>query len=156
VEAGDKGVMMSELENSSTESVPDEVRAPVGDYLIEGVYGLIVVVTVVTWAVIGFMVWVPLLIRTTAVLAGTIFYATLFRDQARVVNSQRSVHMAVRFYIRGFEHFVTFYRQRHDPDPPIGFLEPISDLRWKELLIECLWVICVWAMLTFTTHSLFG
>ncbi|HEY5177585.1 MAG TPA: hypothetical protein VII95_18660 [Terriglobales bacterium] len=133
-----------------------ETSTGAGNYLIEGVYVLILVVTVGGWTVAGFAVWVPLLIRTTTLLAAAVFYATLFRDQARVINAQRSLHSAVRFYVRGFEHFLSFYRQRHDPEPPVGLFEPLSEMKWKELLVECVWVVGVWAILYFVTHSLIG
>ena len=127
-----------------------------GDYLIEGVYALILVVTVGGWAIAGFGVWVPLLVRTTTLLAAAVFYATLFRDQPRVTSAERSLHFAVRFYVRGFEHFLAFYRHRHDPEPPIGLLEPLSDMKWLELFIECLWVVGVWTVLYIVVHALFG
>lgn len=129
-------------------------RTGVGDYLIEFVYALILVLTVGGWSIAGFAVWVPLLVRTTTLLAAAVFYSTLFRDQARVINAQYTLHFAVRFYVRGFEHFLTFYRQRHDPEPPPGLLEPLSEMKWKELLIECLWVIGVWVGVYILVHSL--
>ena len=132
------------------------VRTGAGDYLIEAVYSFILVVTVGGWALAGFAVWIPLLVRTTTLLAAAVFYATLFRDQARVVNAQRSLHFAVRFYVRGFEHFLTFYRQRHDPEPPIGLFEPLSEMKWKELVVECIWVLGVWAGIYLVVHSFTG
>lgn len=116
----------------------------VADRLIEGVYGFILIVTVGAWAIAGFAVWIPLLVRTTTLLAASVFYATLFRDTARVRNAQQSLHFAVRFYIRGFDHFVSFYRQRHEPETPLGLFEPLSEMKWKELSIECAWVVGVW------------
>jgi hypothetical protein len=121
----------------------------VADHLIESVYGFILLVTVGGWSVAGFAVWIPLLVRTTTLLAASVFYATLFRDAARVQNAQRSLHFAVRFYVRGFDHFICFYRQRHEPEAPLGLFEPLSEMKWKELLIECAWVIGVWAGLYF-------
>lgn len=131
-----------------------ELPSRAGDYLIEGVYGMILVVTVSAWSIAGFAVWVPLLVRTTTLLAAAVFYVTLFRDQARVLNAQRSLHFAVRFYVRGFEHFLTFYRQRHDPDPPAGLFEPLAEMKWKELMVECFWVVGVWIGIYFVFHSL--
>ena len=134
-------------QSSTTESTG------VGEHLIEGVYALILVVTVGGWSVAGFAVWVPLLVRTTTLLAAAVFYATLFRDQARVINAERTLHFAVRFYVRGFEHFLTFYRQRHDLEPPPGLFEPLSQMKWKELLIECGWVVGVWAVIYLLVHG---
>ena len=125
-----------------------------GHYLKEGVYAFILVVTVGAWTVIGLAVWLPLLVRSTTLLAGTVFYHSLFRDQGRVAHAQRSVHFAVRFYVRGFEHFLGFYRQRGEPEQPVGLFEPLTAMKWKELLIECGWVLGVWVVSYFALHAL--
>lgn len=135
---------------------PDTISSSskAAECLIEGVYALILIVTIGTWVIIGFAVWIPLLVRTTSFLAASVLYATLFRDPARVINAQQAVHFAVRFYARGFTHFLVFYRQRHDPEPPLGLLEPLSDMKWKELLIESVWVVGVWVVLYMASHAL--
>lgn len=138
---------------SETKAGPAIQESGVGHYLIEGVYAFILVVTVGAWAVIGFAVWLPLLVRSTTLLAGSVFYASLFRDQARVTHAQRSVHFAVRFYVRGFGHFLAFYRQRHEPEPPAGLFEPLTTMKWRELLVECAWVVGVWAVSYFAIEA---
>ena len=144
---------MTATNRGSTDEGGDVVRTGFGDYLVEAVYAVILVVTIGTWAVIGAAVWVPLLVRTTTLLAASVFYATLFRDQARVTNAQRALHFSVRFYTKGFEHFLAFYRQRHDPEPPVGLLEPLSEMKWKELVVECVWVVVVWSAIYLIVHS---
>ena len=121
----------------------------------EVVYVAILLITVGAWTLVGFAVWVPLLVRTTTIMAASVFYATLFRDPARILNAERSLHFAVRFYLRGFEHFLTFYRQRHEfSEAPVGLLEPLSEMKWKELLVECAWVIGVWSLVYLFSHAL--
>ena len=122
-------------------------------YLIESVYAVILAVTVGAWAVLGFVVWVPLLVRTTSILAGTVFYVSLFRDQARVAQAQANVHFAVRFYARGFEHFLVFYRQRAEPETPVGLFEPLTTMTGRELLVECAWVVTVWVVTVFSVNA---
>lgn len=140
---------------SQDTSAPSALRhSSFGERLIEMVYVLILLVTVAGWTLIGFAVWVPLLIRTTTLLAGTVFYATLFRDRARVVLAEQRLHFAVRFYVSGFQHFINFYRQRHDQEAPIGLFEPLSELRWKELAVECVWIAGVWVVLYVVFHPL--
>lgn len=128
----------------------------VSNLLIEGVYAFILVVTISTWTVAGFGVWIPLLIRSTTLLAASVFYATLFRDQTRVTLSKNNLHFAVRMYSRGFQHFIDFYRQRNDPEPPVGLFEPLSEMKWKELFVECAWVAGVWILLYFAWHGPIG
>lgn len=143
--------------NTEEPVATQEARIPesgFGHYLIESVYALIVVVTVGAWAVLGLAVWFPLLVRTTTVLAGSVFYSSLFRDQARVAHAQRSVHFAVRFYVLGFVHFLDFYRKRGEPESPVGLFEPLTAMKWKELLVECAWVFAVWTVTYLVLHSL--
>jgi hypothetical protein len=125
-----------------------------GRLLIEAVYFLILVVTVTGWTVIGFLVWVPLLIRTTMLLTAVVLYATLFGDQDRVVRAEQGLYIAVRFYLRGFEHFMNFYRQRHEARPQGGLLP--SEVRWKEMIVQCAWVIVAWSAVYFSVHSIFA
>ena len=118
--------------------------ATVADHIIEVVYRVILVATVAAWTFVGFLAWVPLLIRTTAFFAAAVFYATLFGDQDRVTAAEQSVKFAVDFYVRGFHHFSDFYVHRHDPARPVGLLGPLKEMKWRELLIESLWVVGVW------------
>lgn len=140
------------------QDAPPQIPWPTGiaGRLVEGVYALILVVTVGTWTLVGFAVWVPLLVRTTTLLAAAVLYASLFREQRRVLDAQQAVYFAVRFYILGFSHFLAFYRRRHEPEPPVGLLEPLARMKWRQLLLECIWVILVWAVLYFVVHSVLG
>ena len=124
-----------------------------GQFLIEGVYAAILVVTVGAWAVLGFVVWVPLLVRTTMFLAGTVFYVSLFRDLAQLARAQSSVHFAVRLYSRGFEHFRAFYRQRGQPEQPVGLFEPLTSMTRDDLLVEGVWVGTVWVGAVFAVNA---
>ena len=147
---------LAAIEKQSAPSAVDRFE----HYLIEGVYGAILVVTVGSWAVLGFVVWVPLLVRTTTLLAGTVFSVSLFRNPARMAHAQAGVHFAVRFYGRGFEHFLGFYRQRREPETPAGLFEPLTTMTRDDLLVECVWVVTVWIATVFTVYraasALFG
>ena len=136
-----------------TPRTPRVSRHGFADLLIEIVYALVLVTTVGGWTVAGFLVWVPLLIRTTTHLVAVVFYSTLVDDQARVTRAERHLHLAVRFYVRGFEHFINFYRQRHAAETLTGLL---TEMKWRELVVECIWVIAAWALLYFGTHFLFS
>ena len=124
-----------------------------GHFLIESVYAVILVVTVGGWAVLGFVAWVPLLVRATILLAGTVFYVSLFRDPEKLAHAQRSVHFAVRLYARGFEHFLTFYRKRGEPVTPVGLFEPLTSMTRDDLLVEGVWVGTVWMAAVFAMNA---
>jgi hypothetical protein len=117
--------------------------------LIEAVYRITLFVTIGAWAVFGFAVWIPLLVRSTIILARALFHASLFRDAARVTNAQLFVHFAVGFYKRGFEHFLGFYRQRGQREAPNGLFEPLTAMNAKQFVIECGWAVGVWLLAFF-------
>jgi hypothetical protein len=125
---------------------PPSVADRFGHYLIEIVYAVILGVTVSAWAILGFVVWVPLLVRATTLLAATVFYVSLFRDNARLEHAKSRVQFAVRFYPGGFAHFLAFYRQRGEPEQPTGLIEPLTTMTRGELLVECAWVVSVWVV----------
>ena len=131
---------LAAIEEESDPSVWDRF----GRSLIEGVYAVILGVTIGAWTLLGFVVWVPLVIRNTILLAGTVFYVSLFRDKAKLTFAQCQVQFAARFYARGFEHFLACYRQRGEPYPPVGLFEPLTAMTRGELLVDGLWVITVW------------
>jgi hypothetical protein len=118
-----------------------------GQRLIEAVYGVILALTMSAWAVLGFVVWVPLLVQHTIFLAGTVFYVSLFRDQIKLAHAQGRVQFATRFYANGFEHFLAFYRQRGQPDTPVGLFEPLTAMTRGDFLVEGAWVVTVWGAL---------
>lgn len=122
-------------------------------YLTEIVYGAILGVTVALWAVLGFVIWVPLLVRGTTLFAATVLYVSLIRDYERLALARQSVHFAVRFYARGFEHFFMFYRLRQEPESPVGLLEPLAVLTRRDLLIQGAWVASVWVVAVLTASN---
>ena len=147
---------LAAIEKQSAPSATDRFE----NYLIESVYAVILVVTVGAWAILGFVVWVPLLVRTTTLLAGTVFYVSLFRNPARMADAQAGVHFAVRFYSRGFKHFRAFYRRRREPETPAGLFEPLTAMTRDDLLVEGVWVVTVWVAAVITLYraasALFG
>ena len=140
---------LATIEKQSAPSVLDRFERG----LIEGVYAVILVVTVGAWSVLGFVVWVPLLVRSTTLLAGTVFYISLFRNAARLADAQSEVHFAVRFYARGFEHFLAFYRRRREPETPAGLFEPLTTMTRGDVLVECAWIFTVWLVTVFTVNA---
>ena len=122
-------------------------------FLIEGVYAVILGATVGGWAILGFIVWVPLVVRNTILLAGTVFFVSLFRDYASMANAQRSLHFAVRLYARGFDHFFEFYRRRGEPETPVGLFEPLTSMTRDDLLVEGVWVGTVWMGAVFAMNA---
>ena len=140
---------LAAIEHQNVPSIGDRLA----QHLIEGVYAVTLAVTTAAWAVLGFLVWVPLLVRNTILLAGTVFYASLIRDQISVAAAKDCVQFAARFYGRGFEHFRAFYRQRSAPEAPVGLFEPLTGMTRGDLLVDFLWVVTVWVAAAFAANA---
>ncbi len=148
-----KGFTAMDMHESTLVSEEPESVPGVAHHLIEGVYAIALVMTVGAWSVLGFAVWIPLLVRSTILLVRAVFRASLFRDEARVTNAQLFVHFAVGFYVNGFRHFRGFYRHRTEPTPPMGLFEPLSAMTSKELVVECAWAVGVWMVILFLLRA---
>ena len=151
-----KNALPADLESTLISEEAAEPSPGAANGLIETIYRIMLVVTVGGWAVFGFVVWVPLLVRATIILARAVFHASLFRDEARIANARLFVHFAVGFYMRGFEHFIDFYRQRMAGHPPTGLFESLTAMTAKHLLVECSWAVGVWVAAYYSVRALFA
>jgi hypothetical protein len=85
-------------------------------------------------------------------LTATVLYSTLLGDKDRVVQAERGLNFAVRFYLRGFEHFINFYRHRHESEQQEGLIP--EQIQWREMIVQCAWVVVAWTIVYFSVHSL--
>lgn len=118
------------------------------DFLLGVVRFVILLITATVWAVIGFIFWVPLLARSTAVFSALILYVTLTNQDHRILGYQ--LEIATKFYIEGFRRiFEALYRPADAP--PEG--KPIDLQPWR-IALETLWTVSFWFVLLFFTKTL--
>ena len=89
------------------------------------------------WAVIGFLFWVPLIVRATVGFCITATYANLVAPNAGVPN-QRLQHAAL-FYVNGFRSIARGVLQPHASEPSL-----IPTFRSGRFLAEALWALFFW------------
>lgn len=91
-----------------TDARPNPLANPQGQGLLAsaiwGVRLLTLAFTLVVWAIIGFVFWLPLLARNTLVFTTHTLHANLRRGNA-TVNSLGLEH-AITFYINGFQNII--------------------------------------------------
>lgn len=99
----------------------------------------ILAITLVTWAAVGFIFWIPFLARSTAIFSAMIVYVTLVEADAKVLGSQ--LDRAIVFYVKGFRNIIDAVYSPSDPNV-IG----TSGIRlWiGRFLLETLWTIVFW------------
>jgi hypothetical protein len=113
------------------------------------------------WAVVGFVFWVPLLVRMIAVFATAVLVAAL--NNTDTTRAQHGLDKAVRFYFDGFEraaqilhppqHTASYQSQLYPFHTESGILVLGRNL----LLSAIFWVSVVlfWKLMTHGAHDVF-
>ncbi len=105
--------------------------------------------TTAIWSVVGFIFWIPLLARSTAVFSSLILYVTLTNQDHHALGYQ--LEIAARFYVDGYRHiYDVFYDGPANP-PPSG--KPLELEPWGILLVT-LWTIGFWVVVSYATGLL--
>ena len=124
------------------------------DTLIFTIKVLISVFVTIVWTVVGFLFWIPMLFRVTAVFAAAVVIAAL-RDENPAA-AAAALEDAIRFYPAGFVSiqstlFGTLDRSRRNSS-----FDPSDSKDWSQLVIELLpvlghavfttafWVAVIW------------
>ena len=107
------------------------------------VWLVLFLVTTAVWSVIGFIFWIPLLARSTAVFSFLILYITLTNQDHNYLRYQ--LETAVGFYANGYRHiYDVFYRPANPP--PSG--RPLELKPW-DILIATGWTVIFWVIVLF-------
>ncbi len=103
-----------------------------------------------TWAVIGFLIWVPLLMRMVAYFVGIVGLSTYQRVDVR--QAQRRLDFATSFYARGFRQ-VQESVQSLDSEEHYDLIphsEPIDLAHFfKTTVVDFVWAIAFWSFIYF-------
>lgn len=122
--------------------------------LVAPVKYFVYLVSLAIWAIVGFIFWIPVLVRSTASFSAAILYATLTGTAANHIGAQ--MNAAISFYFRGFNLIrdaMFAPRQVADELPPFRLLQFISEALWAALF----WGIIVgWLLDIPIWHRLFS
>lgn len=99
----------------------------------------ILILCLALWSIIGFLFWIPLLVRTVAVFSAGILYATLTREDPAVYG--RQLQTAVTFYADGFRRTVMALSVRADAN---GAAPKGPPFRVARFLVEIAWAGVFW------------
>jgi hypothetical protein len=108
--------------------------------LILGIGGFVLLI----WSVVGFYLWIPLLIRTCAAFSAAIIGTVVSgHDMSR---AERALNEAIVFYSKGFAVITQSIRRVWDGravEPTIEGQTPIS---WKRSIIEFCLATVMWSV----------
>lgn len=109
---------------------------------------VVLVVTLGVWAVVGFIFWIPMLVRTTTSFSSVLLYATLFGKDPS--DFGRPLVFATTFYIAGFKNIMNALLQTDRRSSAGGF----SAFQWGRYLLEICWAGVFWYFLLYSLFSL--
>jgi hypothetical protein len=112
------------------------------DILIKGVMFVVVIITLIIWAFVGFVFWIPLLARSTAVFSATILAVTIANRHEDSRGLGYQLEIATKFYIDGFRMIVEALYAR-----PAGPPENFPKIHFGRVIIEILWAGFFWAVM---------
>mgnify|MGYP001613506013 CR=1 FL=1 len=99
---------------------------------------IVQIVAIGIWSVIGFIFWIPLLFRVTAVFSGSILiYAVNNQDTSPL---RAYLDAAIGFYDRGFKIINSTFSKNYSRGPQ-SYVEPISLYR---LALELITTFVFW------------
>ena len=96
-----------------------------------------------SWAVVGLLCWIPLLVRATASLSAAILYCTIAQVDPAALKS--SFENALTFYPRGFEMIERILSPRFK-GPALATPANASE-RWWRVILEIAWTVLFWGTL---------
>lgn len=103
-------------------------------------YTLISIITMASWAIFGFLVWVPMLIRMTMVTSALVFYSAITRKDFDV---SANLQKATTFYADGFYHVLAAMKGEQTQNRK----QPSLEISPRRFAVEIVVAICFWGIL---------
>lgn len=102
---------------------------------------VVLVLTLVIWAVVAFLLWVPLLARSVAVFSGGIILSVLSQTNPHIYAQQ--LRLAMSFYADGFRFIIDSVLSERRADTGRDHINPpIHGI--GRFIAESLWAIIFW------------
>lgn len=99
---------------------------------------LMFLIVVTAWAVIGFVLWIPLLVRATTVFSAMVVHAAITGQKPDVLRGH--LESASRFYPDGFRIAFDVVHKPTNSQP-----HPVHIQFWR-VFAECLWTLAFWML----------
>ena len=114
--------------------------------VVKSIVGFIVIVS---WAIVGFILWLPLLTRMMAYFTG--FVAAASFRKLNLSHAKDSLNFAIEFYINGFRRILIILGSDSiDPAalPTLKNDQPTSLVDFlKSIAADIIWAIIFWAFI---------
>ncbi len=105
---------------------------------------LVLLVVGIIWAIVGLLLWIPLLVRVTTVFSAMVIHATVTGQKPDALRSH--LESACRFYPEGFRIAFEVVHM------PISANPKSIEIRLWPVFGECLWTATFWIFLLMIFH----
>lgn len=108
--------------------------------LVAPVRYVVYLIALTAWAVVGFVFWIPVLVRATAVFSSMILYSTLTGVRSKYLG--RHLDAAIIFYVSGFRRigeamFAAVFEAESDSDE-------LPPFKISQFFMEAVWATAFW------------
>lgn len=105
------------------------------------------VMVLVLWAIIGLIVWVPMLLRMVAYFCGVILISSFRKVDVQI--AQKRLDFAIQFYSSGFRKIIRSYSETTlEPGEPLQDNEPIDLADFlKQAFVDLAWALVFWVVI---------
>jgi len=118
------------------------------------IYTIRVLVTLIVlfiWTIIGFLFWIPLLLKMIAYFSSMITIST-FRN-VQIKAAQDRLNFAVEFYVRGFVKILDILKRKNLEEIKLEDITPVDfwDL-FISIIWDILWTLVFWGGVIFLIY----
>ena len=104
---------------------------------------------ITVWAVVGFALWLPFLVRTVMMFNGAMIYATVTRHRARLITARQLLDVATAFYVLGFRNIHDWTAEEPPQELPELWLSGSSGNLLAGFVTELGWAVSWWTLLIY-------
>ena len=113
---------------------------------------VVFIIVLLVWTFIGFIFWIPLLTRTTALFSAGILISLFSQTPERsMVHFKFALEVAISFYIEGYRQvFKALYPKKQNG---ISFFIDYIEFDWIRFIWESVWTAIFWATIIFALYK---
>jgi hypothetical protein len=93
------------------------------------------------WAVLGFLFWIPLLVRVISAFCGSLVYNMIIHNPSNIHNSKTSLDLAINFYAKGFK---SIHSALYEDKKPDSSASSNNEFHFLSFFSQVLWSIVFW------------
>lgn len=104
--------------------------------------GIVGIIALIFWAILGLIFWIPLLFRIVAAFCGNLIYNMIVNNPERILQSKSSLELAINFYSRGFEIISSTIYEK----PKETVIQGKNEFHISSFIGQLIWTLLFWGL----------